>query len=71
MSRPSDFTRNAILKAAAETMGIRMVAGYSLRLEHLGQSGVLDGAPALLGQIDSVRQETASERGRIRAGYAS
>lgn len=58
------------LKAAAETLGIRVVAGYSLKLEHLGQAGSLDGAPALLGQIDSVRQETAIELHRIRAGYA-
>ena len=57
------------LKAAADTLGIRVVSGYSLKLEHLGQSGSLDGAPALLGQIDSVRQETASELHRIRAGY--
>lgn len=59
------------LKAAAETLGIRVVAGYSLKLEHLGQSGILEGAPALLGQIDSVRQETAIELHRLRAGYAS
>ena len=59
------------LKAAADTLGIRVVSGYSLKLEHLGQSGTLEGAPALLGQIDSVRQETASELHRIRAGYAS
>jgi CheY-like chemotaxis protein len=59
------------LKATADTLGIRVVSGYSLKLEHLGQSGSLDGAPALLGQIDSVQRETASELSRIRAGYAS
>jgi CheY-like chemotaxis protein len=59
------------LKAAAETLGIRVVAGYSLKLEHLGQSGVLEGAPELLSQIDSVRQETAIELHRLRAGYTS
>ncbi len=59
------------LKAAADTLGIRVVSGYSLKLEHLGQSGSLEGAPALLGQIDSVRQETTVELGRIRAGYSS
>lgn len=59
------------LKAAADTLGIRVVSGYSLKLEHLGQSGSLEGAPALLGQIDSVRQETTAELGRIRAGYSS
>jgi hypothetical protein len=48
-----------------------VVAGYSLKLEHLGQSGVLEGASALLGQIDSVRQETAIELHRLRAGYTS
>lgn len=57
------------LKAAAETMGIRVVAGYSLKLEHLGQTGVLEGGAALLRQIDSVRQETAVELQRIRTGY--
>ena len=59
------------LKAATETLGVRVVAGYSLKLEHLGQAGMLDGAPALLGQIDSVGQETAIELQRLRAGYAS
>ncbi len=59
------------MKAAAETLGIRVVAGYSQKLEHLGQSGSLEGAPALLSQIDSVRQETAIELHRLRAGYAS
>ncbi len=58
------------LKAAAETLGIRVVAGYSLKLEHIGQSGSLEGASALLGQIDSVRQETAVELERIRQGYS-
>ena len=59
------------LKAAADTLGIRVVSGYSLKLEHLGQSGSLEGAPALLGQIDSVGRETTIELQRLRAGYAS
>lgn len=64
--------RNAAhsLKAASEVLGVRLVAGYALKLEHLGRSGQLEGAPALLGQIDSIRQETEVELKKIRQAYA-
>jgi CheY-like chemotaxis protein len=59
------------LKAAAQTLGLRAIADYALKLEQLGKTQTLDGAAALLGQIDSVHQETELALGQVRARLAA
>jgi CheY-like chemotaxis protein len=59
------------LKAAAQTLGLRAIADYALKLEQLGKARTLDGAAALLGQIDSVHQETELALGQVRARLAA
>ncbi|MEK6806401.1 MAG: response regulator [Pseudomonadota bacterium] len=57
------------LKAAAQVLGVHLIAGYAAKLETLGRFAKLDGAPALLSQIDSVRQETVIELQKLRTLY--
>ncbi len=68
---PADVQRAAhSLKTAAKFLGGHFIAGYAEKLEELGKSANLEGAPGLLRQITSVQMETQLELQQLRRHYA-